>query len=389
MPGQDSININSLIIEKYSDPKAIESDWLSLECNASGFQSYLYLSSWFKNMCSKNGNEPLILKVSDQDGQCLLIVPWTLRHKAGFKVVSWFGDRQGAYRGAIFNEEFLKRLDQQGFIQLWERLKAEVKPADIIALYEQPEEILSYANPFLMLCGTSPSHNKTSETDLGQQPFEAFDNKCGSAKGRSKERRSERQIAKQASYAIEIAQSAEARLDLYEVLKAQKSVWFSRTGYRNFFEDENTDNFLREVCLLERSENNPVFSIIAALRAGEEVLAVNIALVSHGTGHGMIASIGNSKLNKFSPGTLLMKNILSWCAANGVNKFDFGAGESGLYGRWVTKVNALHSCFVPLNAKGAVLAPTLKSMQAWKRRVKQNKSLHSKILVASNKLKHL
>jgi CelD/BcsL family acetyltransferase involved in cellulose biosynthesis len=79
--------------------------------------------------------------------------------------------------------------------------------------------------------------------------------------------------------------------------------------------------------------------------------------------------------SRYSPGLILMRNIIDHYAGRGYRSLDFGIGSDG-YKRFFCKSNEpIFDCFVPLSSRGKLAASAMSGLNRAKHLVKHNQAL--------------
>jgi len=86
--------------------------------------------------------------------------------------------------------------------------------------------------------------------------------------------------------------------------------------------------------------------------------------------HGLIMSMQEGPLARFSPGRILLHRTLQHLSQIGIRKIDFGVGEAGYKEEWVDAEITRHQVLAPLGLKGRVLVIGIKLASAIKALIK-------------------
>jgi CelD/BcsL family acetyltransferase involved in cellulose biosynthesis len=110
---------------------------------------------------------------------------------------------------------------------------------------------------------------------------------------------------------------------VWAALLEWKRAQYQRTGATDIFAFGWTTDLLQRV-LAESGEG--FAGLLAALYAGDRLAAVHLGLRAHGVMHGWFPAY-NMDLAAYSPGLVLLVELLKVAADSGVRRFDFGKGE--------------------------------------------------------------
>ncbi len=106
----------------------------------------------------------------------------------------------------------------------------------------------------------------------------------------------------------------------------------TRTGFANLFDFDWTVELLRH--LAEQAAGD-FGGILWELYAGDSLIAVNYVLRSAHVGHGWFMSF-DWDFGRYSPGTILLHELLRECEELGITRFDLGKGSSQFKERMMT-----------------------------------------------------
>ena len=103
-----------------------------------------------------------------------------------------------------------------------------------------------------------------------------------------------------------------------------KRLQLGRQGYADLFRFDWVNALLEELRTVEGSEFSPLMS---ALYAGDQLLAVHLALRSHHVLSSWIPT-HDDQFSKYSPGLVLHVELAKWAAENGIERIDLCRGEN-------------------------------------------------------------
>ena len=110
---------------------------------------------------------------------------------------------------------------------------------------------------------------------------------------------------------------------VFEAMISWKGAQVERLGGWNCFSEPWTVPLLRRVLEAQQAE---LSGVLGALFVDDELLAAHLGLQSRNVFHGWITTF-NHKYSKYSPGSLLLLNLLRWAEASGIRRIDMGKGE--------------------------------------------------------------
>ena len=153
---------------------------------------------------------------------------------------------------------------------------------------------------------------------------------------------------------------------------SQKAARFKLLGISDPFANQSVVAFITSAALQGLSENQPAISLFAMM-AGERVLSVFGGSIHAGRFTGMFTSFdAEPSIAKYSPGDLLLMNLVTMMCEKGLHTFDLGTGEANYKGDYCKVEEPLFDTLLPMTLKGRMLASMQSAKQASKRWVKQN-----------------
>jgi CelD/BcsL family acetyltransferase involved in cellulose biosynthesis len=160
-------------------------------------------------------------------------------------------------------------------------------------------------------------------------------------------------------------------LDAFFRIKPQR---MAEQKLPNVFAEPGVEDFIRGACMTSRADGGRVIEI-HALESDGDVIAL-FAGVADGTRFSMMFNTYTlSAISRYSPGLILIRNIIDHYAERGYRALDLGIG-SDEYKKLFCKTNEpIFDCFVPLSPRGSVAATAMSASSRAKRLVKRSPAL--------------
>ena len=137
----------------------------------------------------------------------------------------------------------------------------------------------------------------------------------------------------------------------------QKSRRYRETGvfdifkikeYRNFYRKLNQDlGFLGKVH-------------VSALYLDEKIISTHWGFISSDYFYYLMPTHDRDNFKKFSPGRLLLENLIKWSIEKGIRVFDFTIGDEDYKKVWTNSVITLSESVNPVTFKGVIFSLFLK-----------------------------
>ena len=142
----------------------------------------------------------------------------------------------------------------------------------------------------------------------------------------------------------------------------------------NVFADPGIEDFVRRACTTQLADGSHVIDI-HALECDEEVIAI-FAGVADGHRFSMMFNTYTMSANsKYSPGLILMRDIIDHYAERDYRALDLGIGSDDYKRLFCKSDEPIFDSFIPLSQRGRLAAGVMSGLNRTKRLVKHNPAL--------------
>ena len=360
-------------VDILSDLESAEATWRSLETAEQFFTAYQrfdFLSCWQREVGLRDGATPLIVAGYDAERRPLLLLPLCLKQSRGVRVASFMGGKHTTFNMALWDRSFAadaQIADLDGLIGELRRHAA----ADLLALTQQPLHWREMQNPMALLPHHQPSVNDCPVLNMqpGAAPSALISNSF-----RKRLRTKERKLEKLAGYRHHVA-SEDAEINrLLDWFFRIKPLRMAQQGLPDVFAEPGVADFIRKACLTRRPGEGRVVDI-HALQCDEEVIALYAGVADGHRFSMMFNTYTLSDHSRFSPGLILMRNIVDHYAARGYRALDLGVGSDDYKHLFCKGAEPIVDSFIPLNPRGRLAAAALSALGRGKHLVKHNQAL--------------
>lgn len=353
------------------DLGSAEAIWRELEGRHSAhtpYQRFDFLAAWQRQVGARDGAAPFIAIASDAERRPLALLPLACRRSCGVNVASFMGGKHSTFNMALWDRDFAAGADAADAAALMSGI-AEHGGADVLALYQQPLAWRELRNP-LALLPHQPSINDCPVLVMepGAEPATRISNSFR-RRLKGKERKLQPQPVR---YYVATEDAEIARLlDWFFQVKPLR---MAEQKLPNVFADPGVEAFVRAACLA-RLECGGRAIDIHALECETEVIAI-FAGVADGHRFSMMFNTYTVSGNaKYSPGLILMRDIIDHYAASGYRALDLGIGSDDYKRLFCKNDEPIFDSFIPLTARGRMAASAMGGLNRAKRMVKQNPAL--------------
>ncbi|NOJ42708.1 GNAT family N-acetyltransferase [Bradyrhizobium australiense] len=359
-------------IEVVHDLAAAEDVWRSLEGAQSFFTPYQrfdFLSPWQRQVGAREGLVPFIVIAYDAQRRPLLLLPLALRHAYGARCAGFMGGKHSTFNMALFDRDFAASATQADLDGLISAISQQ-SGADVLALHQQPVRWRDLPNPFALL----PHQPSANDCPLLVIQPDAAPAALISSSFRRRLKGKERKLQSLPGYRSYIASSEADITRLLDWFFRVKPLRMAEQKLPNVFADPGIEEFVRSACIAPLAGGRHAIDI-HALESDEEVIAI-FAGVADGHRFSMMFNTYTMSANsKYSPGLILMREIIDHYAGQGYRALDLGIGSDDYKRLFCKSDEPIFDSFIPLSQRGKLAASVMSGLNRTKRLVKHNPAL--------------
>lgn len=360
-------------ITLYESFEAAEPVWRAFEARAAGtaFQSFDWLSIWYRHVGRELGVEPAIAVVT-RAGEPLMLAPLGIERRFGLRRLVWLGGRLADYKGPLLAPDFEARLDG-GFAALWRRIRRALPRHDLVMLDSQPVSLgtpsAPAANPFAAL-SSSPAPDAAYVFDL-PSTFEEFSQRYR-AETRRIDRAKFRKLEAAGEVTFRFAETAEERVAMAEDILARKAAQLAAQGISSIFGEEDYLAAWRDLAALPEERK---LLEVAELRLDGTFLSGSVAHVWRGRSTLMVHTYDPEMLPKLSPGRLHLLKLLQSSIERGIATYDLSVGYAAYKESFCDTPMEMRNAISGTSLAGMGAAAAIRTGLAAKRRIKSDPRL--------------
>lgn len=318
-------------IEVYSSLGAAEKAWRDLESRGDlyVFQTFDWVASWYEYVGSGLTLEPCPALVLDDAGQALMLLPLGIELQFGLRHLVWMPTTTADYRGPILSKGWPLSPEAGNFKAFWSKVADALPPFDVIDFKNQLELQGAQKNPFVHDRAVAHSFQAHHSCLAGE--WESYYRGKAKSKTRERDRSKERRLRKLGDVQISRPMQAVDITRVVDEMIAQKRAQYAAmgaddvfkiTGHREFY-TEMAQRFGRDGCIH-----------LSALALDDQILATHWGAVYRGRFYYLMLAYDAGETAKFSPGSILLRNLLEWSFSQAVEIFDFTIGNESYKDAW-------------------------------------------------------
>lgn len=324
------------LIDTYDGFSSLEPVWKDLELRASStvFQSYDFLSSWLEHVGRNSGIKPVIVSYSENN-VVKAIFPACVAHKYHLKFLTWLGGFHIVDYGNILMDPAadisVSRFVDEALLLIKKHVKYQVihlhnvrssSPINGVLEKKLRKHRVDVA-PYTPLLGDFESYLDSLKKNRKKLKSDTL---------RQMKRLSE---LGELSYSVHGGNDPVAR-DVLNVFIEQKKKRYEVTSVRGVLFHDGYDKYY-----LDQVRNNPNVHL-SSLTLGDKIIAAHLGYAYKDTYYYLMPSY-DSEYEKYSPGRILLYNLIKTAYEAGTNVFDFCIGDEKYKYEWASVDETLTS----------------------------------------------
>jgi CelD/BcsL family acetyltransferase involved in cellulose biosynthesis len=357
-------------VDIVDDLAQAEAVWRGLEAQfATPYQRFDLLGAWQRRVGERENFRPFIAIARDAERRPLALLPLALRQRHGVRTASFMGGKHATFNMALWDREFADAATTADLGALLAGIRERAE-ADILVLTQQPLRWRNVANPMALL-PRQPSANDCPLLPMAEAAAPAA---LISNSFRRRLKGKERKLQALPGYRYYVAKSdAEIKrlLDWFFSIKPRR---MAEQKLPNVFAEPGVEDFVRDACMAPLSAGDRIIDI-HALECDDEVIAIFAGVADGHRFSMMFNTYTMSGSSRYSPGLILMRNIIDNYAGRGYRALDLGIGSDDYKRLFCKSDEPIFDSFIPLSLRGRVAAGAMSSFNRVKHLVKHNRAL--------------
>ncbi|MGL4637755.1 MAG: GNAT family N-acetyltransferase [Beijerinckiaceae bacterium] len=332
------------------------------------YQRLGWTRAWSETVAPAIGMQPMLLTLTDNQNKPLAIMPIGQQIQRGVKVIRFLGGKHANYNMPVFAAGGMEKISADALHKALMVFGA-AEGIDLFVFDNQPVSWKGEVNPFAGLKAIPSPSSAWKRTLMADG--EEMARGLMSSESRKKLRHKEKKLGEFGTVTYSAAKDSEQAAAFLSAFLAQKAARFATLGIDNPFTEAGVEAFLQKVVRLE-PDRKPDIHLFAML-TGERILAVFGGAIHDGRYTGMFTSFDTDQaVSRYSPGDLLLLNLMKHLCSEGIQTFDLGTGEAAYKSDYCDTEEPLVDCLLPVTAKGRLAVQALSVKQKLKRWIKQN-----------------
>lgn len=358
--------------EVIEDMTTAEPHWRALEAAdsiATPYQRYDFLKLWQRHIGAPSGIKPCLVVGFNGMGRAVALLPFGRRTIAGLTVAEFLGGKHANFNMGVWRREAAACADADDLHRLLGALSGHV---DLIKLVNQPLAWQGTTNPLALLPQQDSANCGFSGALIAD--FDRLLRSRTNSATRKKMRKKQQALASYGTVRFERVREPDAVRRVLDIFFKQKSARMRALGIADVFASPRVRRFVEAAATEALPGSEPPIELYA-LRVGDIVVATMGGIAGGSRFCGMFNSIIKDRYAAESPGEQLLAMVVRHSCERGLDTFDLGIGQAHYKSLFCDDCEPLFDTYLPLNARGRMLAVGSSATAAVKRAIKQHATL--------------
>lgn len=343
----------------------LKAHWKALEGESEHhvFQTYEWLEFWQRTIgAGPAGCAPCVVVVLDDRDAPMMLLPLGVTKRLGARVLEFLGGSQADYNGPLVHTGWLS--DVAAFETAWATALEALPAHDVRHFAKLPASWTSRDNPLLKVLPTVFQDNSYfCRLPKARDEFLA----TLRTKLKSDDRRQRRRLSEIGAMTVDklVADDRCAWNAAMDAMIEQKRYRYRVTGVPDLFSSVAHERFYRELPTDPAACTSVHFT---ALRLDDRVLATHWGATYRNRFYFLMPSYAAGQWATYSPGRLLLSDLVLWSIDNGIGIFDFTIGGEDYKKDWCNGVMPLFEHLSAVTPAGLIY----RGFVRLRRRVRRN-----------------
>jgi len=349
-----------------------ETIWRRLEDQqhfSTPYQRFDFLSPWQRLVGERENLRPFIVIAYDIEHRPLLLLPLALRQEHAIRIACFMGGKHATFNMALWDRDFAADATRADLDALISAIRARSE-ADVLAFSQQPQSWRDLRNPMALL----PNQVSANDCPLMTIAPEAPPTEWISNSFRRRLKGKERKLKMLPGYRYCVAATDAEIGRLLDAFFRIKPLRMADQKLPNVFADRGVEDFIRGVCTMPLAGGGHIIDI-HALECDDEIIAIFAGVADGHRFSMMFNTYTMSENSRYSPGLILVRNIVDHYAERGYRAVDLGVGSDSYKRLFCKSDESIFDSFIPLSLRGTVAAAAMSGVNRAKYLVKHTPAL--------------
>lgn len=364
---------DTLELSLHDDLDALESEWRRFErlADCTAFQTFDWLSTWYRHVGQRQGVLPAIIVGRYGDGTIAFMLPLCVVPERLARRLCWLGQELCDYNAPLLARDFSQRIAPERFLAVWQELQDQMQRDprlrhDWIEFAKMPQKIGTQINPFTHL-DVRANPSGVHMTQLGDD-WETFYVAKRSSATRRRDRAKRRHMAEFGEIRFLTAADADDARRTLDVLVEQKGRALARRGIPNIFAPPGHHEFYLDLATNPKTRH---LVHISRVEIGATCAATNLGITFGDCYYHVLASFVDTEVAHYGPGALHLRELMAHAIRLGLKRFDFTIGDEPYKLEWSDTDLKIYDYTETASWRGFPIAWAARARRSVKRLIKQ------------------
>ena len=309
------------------------------------FQCADILDIWRDTIGAARKIQTLFVAVLGEGERPQLLLPLGIERRHHMRVLTFLDDGVSDYNAPVV----FPGAPELDFERIWQDLMRLLPPFDVAIFEKMPDDICGVLNPLMKLRVTN--YSMSGHVTVLSGTWAEF---AAHRLPRQRDtRRKRRRLAKLGSVVFAVAETHADYDKMFASMIRQKT--------RRYLETMGVDEFdrLGRRCYYTEATHRLAGQRtvhLSALKVDDQIVATHWGLVVDNRFYSLLPAYEGGEWSRYSPGRLLIENLIEWSFANRVEFFDFGVGDEKYKAEFQAHTLSLYRCILPVTMAGHIYA---------------------------------
>jgi CelD/BcsL family acetyltransferase involved in cellulose biosynthesis len=301
------------ILTSEADLKALADGWTQLQARAgwSPFTQYSWFIAWWQNIGKPQGWTPHVVAYF-KDGQLEGVLPLAVKRRRGLRMLEWAGSEWFDYCDTLAASPVHAGI-------LWQATR-QSRLYDIAVIRDVHENAIGY--PPLSAFAKILNKKDASYLDITWPSGDAWLQSMPKKKRGIMRRRTNQMAEQKGPVEFKVTTAEPIDDGLLDTLMRQKTDWLRANGMKLIFDQPGGKDMFRRMVRTAAKDGQ---LLLGQLTVGRALVACHLCFVRKETLYSYQSSFELSWSN-YSPGTVLLMNMICYAADHGIKRFDHMRG---------------------------------------------------------------
>lgn len=311
------------------------------------FSELFWIENWY-NTVGKYSKINLAFIVVFENNYPVMLFPFCINKKLGISILRFLGGDQSDYSSPLISKELKKINIKDKFLKTLDKILPEhdVKfyrniPEYFKNIFDQNKSLIS--NSFSLQIDIKGNWNDYTKKVKKKRLYDA--------------KRQRKRLQEKGELKFVIINPKENTSAFYNAFFIQKSKRYISTGVKDIFKNLKLKKFYKNF-----SNNHSEKIHLSMLMLDNEILATHWGVIRNKKFYFLMPTF-NDKWSRYSPGRLLMEELIYWCHNKGFRVFDFTIGNEGYKYEWSNTEEKLYNLIEAYSWRGKVYLIFLKARE--------------------------